>query len=110
MVRDPSIAVMGCWSYLLSQVRNAGEFSGKLVSFSDNRFHSGDVYQHMGMSADGKVAPDYYWVVNGIHRHKSALRKHGAERTCGLTERELRSAQGYFRVWDCGKKKWSVVL
>ena len=77
-----------------------------IVSFSDNRLFSGAVYEKIGFKFDGTIPSDYYWV-KGIHRHhKSALRKTKEEKLTGLTETQLREAQGYKKIWDLGKKRW----
>jgi predicted acetyltransferase len=105
MASDPEYRIHGIWSKLLKVF--CQEYSPtSIVSFSDNRLFSGGVYEKMGFKYDGEVPPDYYWVKGGRRFHKSSLRKRGEERTSGKTERELREAQGYRRIWDLGKKRW----
>lgn len=77
-----------------------------IVSFSDNRLFSGKSYEKIGFRLDGYVKPDYYWVKGQRRFHKSALRKTLKEKLTGLTETELREAQGYRKIWDLGKKRW----
>jgi hypothetical protein len=108
MVSDPAYRVHGIWSKLLNQFQTEHKPSS-IVSFSDNRLFSGGVYEKIGFKFDGEIDPDYYWVKNQKRYHKSGLRKKGAERTCGLTEYQLREAEGYFRVWDLGKKRWVII-
>ncbi len=77
-----------------------------IVSFSENRLFNGSVYEKIGFRHDGDIRPDYCWT-NGYKRfHKSGLRKKGSEKGSGLTERELREAQGLRKIWDLGKKRW----
>jgi hypothetical protein len=64
----------------------------------------------MGFTKEHNVQPDYYWVKDGVRHHKSALRKTAEERLTGLTEKQLREAQGYKQVFDLGKTKWSMQL
>jgi hypothetical protein len=105
MASDPAFHVHGIWSKLFGMfVREHSPSS--VVSFSDNRLFTGAVYGKLGFSMDGEVRPDYYWVRNNVRYHKSGLRKRGAERTSGLTETQLREAQGYQKIWDYGKKRW----
>lgn len=102
--------IHGVWSYILSRPAVRKQFKGKLVTFSDNRIFNGGVYGKMGMTLEYELNPDYYWV-RGLRRfHKSALRKTEEERSSGWTELELRTAQGYHRTWDLGKKKWSLII
>jgi hypothetical protein len=105
MASVPDVRVHGIWSKVLTVfIREHSPTS--IVSFSDNRLFSGGVYEKIGFEYDGEVAPDYYWTRSKKRYHKSGLRKKGAERTSGLTERELREAQGYRKIWDLGKKRW----
>jgi len=104
MTSDPNYRVHGIWSKLIKLF--TCEYSGSIVSFSDNRLFSGIVYQKMGFKFDGEVPPDYYWVKGNKRYHKSGLRKTRHEKTLGLTETQLREAQGYRRIWDLGKKRW----
>jgi hypothetical protein len=105
MASHPDVRVHGIWSKLLRWfVDSHNPLS--IVSFSDNRLFDGGVYAKLGFSLDGEIPPDYYWCKGQRRWHKSGLRKTADERLSGLTERELRSKQGYFRVWDLGKKRW----
>lgn len=102
MASDPEFKVHGIWSHILKRFTN--EFSpSSIVSFSDNRLFGGGVYAKIGFKLDGEIPPDYYWVKNSKRYHKSGLRKKPGE--IG-TETQLREAQGYFKVWDLGKKRW----
>ncbi len=105
MASVPEVRVRGIWGKMLSVFVRENSPSS-IVSFSDNRLFPGGAYGKIGFRHDGDVAPDYYWVRSKRRFHKSGLRKKGEERTCGLTERELREAQGYRKVWDLGKKRW----
>jgi len=87
--------------------------SVKIVSWSDNRISQGKVYEKMGFVLDGELGPDYSYVnISNPHRRysKQSLKKKGSERAGMLTERELREAEGYSRIWDCGKKRWAYVM
>jgi predicted acetyltransferase len=108
MASDPEYRVHGIWSKLLKTfVREHRPVS--IVSFSDNRLFSGGVYEKIGFSYDGEVPPDYYWVKGQRRFHKSGLRKKGEEKQSGLTEAQLREAQGYRKIWDLGKKRWVFI-
>lgn len=103
------IRVHGIWSKILKEfIRHYSPSS--VVSFSDNRLFSGSVYEKIGFKLDGEVRPDYYWVKGGRRFHKSGLRKKGDEKVSGLTETQLREAQGYRKIWDLGKKRWLMEI
>lgn len=106
MVSHPKFRVHGIWSKLLK--RFIDDYSpSSIVSFSDDRLFSGRVYEKIGFKLDGTVVQDYYWTKDGRRFHKSGLRKRGSELTSGITERELREKDGYRRVWDLGKTRWT---
>lgn len=105
MASDPRFRVHGIWSKLLDIFVH--DFSpSSIVSFSDNRLFPGNVYQKIGFRLDGEIPPDYYWCKGTRRFHKSGLRKRANEKLSEKTERELREADGYSRVWDVGKKRW----
>lgn len=110
MVCANDVRVHGIWSYLLSWIKNNNIIKGRLVTYSDNRLSDGGVYKAMGMQRTDSVRPDYYWVKNNKRYHKSALRKTAEERLSGKTETQLRTAQGYFKIYDYGKLKWEIVI
>ena len=105
MASDPKFRIHGIWSKLVKKFIKENNPTS-IVSFSDNRLFSGGVYEKIGFKFDGNIPSDYYWVKGQKRHHKSTLRKKGAERTSGLTETQLRTAQGYKKIWDLGKKRW----
>jgi len=106
MVGDPDYRVHGIWSKLISEIKTRKLISGKLISYSDNRYFSGMVYQKMGFKFGHDVAPDYFYCKDGVNFHKSRMRKTEVEKKTGKTEWKLREEQGYVRIYDQGKKKW----
>lgn len=104
MASNPKYRIHGIWSKVLKMFKSS--YSGSIVSFSDNRLFSGAVYGKMGFHLDGSIKPDYYWVKGSRRYHKSGLRKTPEERKSGLTETQLREAQGYRKIYDLGKKRW----
>jgi hypothetical protein len=106
MTSISNIRVHGIWSKILAQFIH--EFRPKsIVSFSDNRLFSGGVYKKIGFRFDGNVPPDYYWTKHRKRFNKSGLRKPPGELR---TETELRTSQGYAKMWDLGKKRWVLDL
>ena len=102
--------IHGIWSYLIKWIISNKLLSGKLITFSDNRLMIGKVYELMGFKNIGDIKPDYYWVKGNKRYHKSALRKRGIEKQSGLTETNLRTMQGYNKIYDLGKIKWEIVI
>lgn len=99
---DPKYRIYGLGSWMLKRCIESG-INLPIVSYSDNRLHDGGLYTNMGFTLDGNIKQDYYWVKNNTRYHKSSLRKpHG----CEMTEDQLRRSQGYFKIFDLGKKRW----
>lgn len=83
--------------------------SGKIISWSDNRYSEGDVYKRLGFTLEEELPPDYSYCKPGefpIRVSKQSMKKTPQERLLHKTEHELRLEQGWFRIWDCGKKRW----
>lgn len=81
----------------------------KIVSWSDNRYSDGGVYEKMGFKKAGELPPDYYYVdmKNPKRRiSKQSQSKKKAECPEGMTELEWANSRGLSRIWDCGKVRW----
>jgi len=107
------VSVRGGSSRLLSALMKWGQDNGysKIVSWSDNRWSEGRVYEALGFELEDESGPDYSYVRAGVKDRrfaKQSLKKTSEERNGSQTERELRMSQGYFRIWDCGKKRWAM--
>ena len=95
--------ICGLASWMLRNILNKHNINKPIVSYSDNRLHDGKLYEKLGFVKVGQTKQDYYWVKNNKRYHKSALRK---PLNCDTTESELRTSQGYYRIYDLGKTKW----
>lgn len=82
----------------------------KIISWSDNSISNGGVYEKLGFELEEILDPDYSYTKSGEKFSKQSLKKTPEERLTGKTEHELRSEQGYKRIWDCGKKRWSKLI
>jgi hypothetical protein len=81
----------------------------KIVSYSDNRWGTGSVYEKLGFKylseAVGYFYTDYKNRYNRIHYQKYKLVKAGYDPA--LSEWEIMKEQGYDRIWDCGQSTWT---
>jgi len=88
----------------------------KLISWSDNRYSQGNVYEKCGFSLESDLNPDYCYITPEIKReskqsnNKRNLLKKGAIGNMTNTEKELAFSLGMVRIWDCGKKRWVINL
>jgi hypothetical protein len=105
MASSREVRVHGVWSKLMHAFV-LDKAPASVVSFSDNRLFTGGVYSRIGFTLDGDVPQDYYWTKQRSRWHKSGLRKTDSEKATGSTETALRTAQGYRKIWDLGKKRW----
>jgi hypothetical protein len=78
-----------------------------IVSFSDNRWSDGGLYQQLGFKQINSGTPNYWYTLpnNAKRIHRFNLRKTASDPR-DQTERELRKQQGYDRVWDSGSSRW----
>lgn len=106
MVMNPKFRVHGVWSKIMGMF--ATKISAKsIITYSDNRLFNGKTYELMGFKLDGAVRHDYYWAKNGRRFQKSSMRK---PRGCAKTETELRTEQGFQKIWDYGKTRWIYII
>lgn len=77
----------------------------KVVSYADLRYGRGNVYANLGFVYEKSTVPNYWYTKGETRRHRFGLRK-TADHPKDVTEREIRSAEGWTRIWDCGHAKW----
>lgn len=83
-----------------------------VVSFSDNRWFQGDVYQTLGFELDGVIPPDYSYFLGTNRFHKSGFRKDQIRKKFPdlynpmQTQNQMMEHTPYRRIFDCGKKRW----
>lgn len=86
-----------------------------VVSYSHNRWFSGQVYKALGFSFDGQVAPDYQTLwsgqygIKGLRSKQFSCKKNLAklgENTTDYTEAEILRNLGVHKLYDFGKQRW----
>jgi hypothetical protein len=79
----------------------------QVISYSDNRWGNGVVYERLGMVKQSIGVPNYWYFRSneGIRYHRYGMRKSHFDNP-QLTEWQNRCNQGWNRVWDCGHSKW----
>lgn len=114
MVFKEGVTVRGGASRMLSYATKWAKINGfdKIISWSDNMISNGNVYKQMGFSLDKNYGPDYfYWDVrNNKYRSKQSQKKSANGCPVGMTERDWCRENSMYRIWDCGKKRWSLNL
>jgi DNA-directed RNA polymerase subunit RPC12/RpoP len=97
--------VIGLFSKMLKFFNNTyGNYT--IFSYADCRWSSGNLYDRNGFKFVGVTKPNYwYFKQNNKRFHRFALRKTKDE-SKSTTEWDLRRAQGWNRIWDCGNLKF----
>ncbi len=88
---------------------------GKVISFADLRYSDGGVYKKNGFVEDKIIPPDYRYFKSRKTYHKSSFTKNSIEKRFGIdmsnkTERQVMMELGYFRIYDCGKIKYTWTI
>lgn len=107
--------VVGGASKLISFGKKWGKERGfsKMISWSDNRWSYGNIYEKCGFTKDEELGPDYSYVninlpLERISKQSCQKKKIGCPKD--KTEREFMLERGFDRIWDCGKIRWSISL
>lgn len=81
--------------------------ASRVISYSDNRWGSGQVYEKLGMKKSHQTPPNYWYFKPNDTRlhHRFSLRKTHLDHAL-LTEWQNRQTQGFNRIWDLGNTKW----
>lgn len=82
----------------------------EIISFSDNRWSRGTVYEKMGFQLEKNHKPDYVYVKNGRLFSKQSQQKKSCGCPSHLTELDWAKQRGMFRIFDYGKKRWAYYL
>jgi hypothetical protein len=84
----------------------------EIISYSDNSRGIGNLYKQLGFKFQHETDPNYYWIVDGLRKHRFNFRK---DKLVSLgydknkTEVEIMNGLGYNRIFDCGSKKWIYI-
>ena len=80
----------------------------KVVSWSDNSWTDGKIYETLGFDLEREYNEDYfYWdMKNNLYVSKQSQKKSITKCPTNMTEHEWALERGLYRIWDCGKKKW----
>ncbi len=84
--------------------------STTIISWSDNRWSSGNVYEKMGFTCEERLGADYSYVVRNARPPQRVSKQSQKKSSTGCpddtTEKEWCEAHKLYRIWDCGKIKW----
>lgn len=80
-----------------------------IKSYADKSMFTGTMYKRLGFSLQGQTQVNYWWIVNGVRRHrftynKQKLVSQGHDRS--KTEAEIMHGLGHYRVFGCGQSRY----
>lgn len=81
----------------------------EVISYSDNSRSIGNMYDKLGFGLSHESSPNYYYIINEMRYHRFNFRKDKLVKEGfdpNKTEIQIMSERGYFRIFDCGTKKW----
>ncbi len=101
--------VIGAASKLFNYFVVSNSDIDRISSYADISIFSGNLYKKLGFEYSHRSQINYWWVVDGIRRHrfnynKKKLIKLGHDPL--LTEAEIMHGLDRYRVWGCGQDKW----
>lgn len=96
--------VIGGASKLIKNARKY--FDRPILTWSDNRWSNGNVYEKIGFKKLDDVKPDYFWTDFCKLYSKQSRAKNVTGQPKEITEKEYNESLGMSRIWDCGKIRW----
>jgi hypothetical protein len=106
----------GLFSRMISAFQRETEFTGQLVTFSNNMYGDGHVYESSGFvkSNTDKIKPGYWYFKDDEKYSRIKFQKHKLAKLFDLDpiyveqqgEFKIMEMQGYDRFWDAGHTKW----
>lgn len=82
----------------------------EVITYSDNRWAGGNLYEQLGFKLDWNLKPDYCYVKDGNRFSKQSQKKKASKCPETMTELEWATFRGLRRIYDAGKKRWVLNL
>lgn len=109
-----NVNIAGGASRLFSALKQWAKGAGykKIISWSDNSWASGNVYEILGFERSIDYGPDYFYYdsKNKKYKSKQSCMKSKIGCPAEVKEKDFCRTLGLYRIWDCGKTKWEYIL
>ncbi len=84
----------------------------EITTYADRSFSQGKLYEALGFKSQGKTQPNYYYIIDGIRKHrfnfrKDVLVKQGYD--INKTEHQIMIERKIFRIYDSGNFKFIYI-
>jgi hypothetical protein len=80
-----------------------------ITTYADRSWSTGNLYYQLGFSFKGKTQPNYYYVIDGIRRHRFGFRKDVLVKEgydASKTEHDIMLDRRIYRIYDSGNLKF----
>ena len=84
-----------------------------IISYSNNRWFDGSLYKNLGLNYILESKPNYWYIIGNKRKHRFNFRKNkliDEGFNPSLTEHEIMLSRKIFRIYDCGNKKFALIL
>ena len=81
----------------------------KIISFADQRWSIGNLYEKLGFNLVNTTEPSYYYIIDGLRHNRMEFQKHKlikAGFNPNKTEHEIMLERKIYRIYDCGNLKY----
>src|ERR1035437_974719 len=108
------INVVGGASKLLSNFKKTHPI-GSIISYSDNRWNTGNLYKNIGFQYSHTSPPNQYWSLDRINLlGRQNFQKHKLKEKLKIFDNNMYAQDnmynnGYLRIWDCGNDVFTYV-
>jgi hypothetical protein len=112
---NPKYQITGGSAKLFSRFKEE-QNPKSIISYSDRRFFTGQVYTSLGMKEMGSSSPSYWYTKNFVdvlsryQCQKKQLHSLLKKFDESLSETENMQMNGYTRIWDCGTSVFSSIV
>lgn len=104
---ENSIQVVGGASKLIKFALKS--INQNIITWSDNRWSTGEIYLKCGFKKDSDLSPDYSYVLNdntSKRKSKQVSKKKNLNIPDDVTEHQWHLDRGIYRIYDCGKQRF----
>ena len=110
-----NVQVVGGASKLFKHCINWAKLNNyeKIISWSDNRWSTGNVYKTLNFQFESELKPDYSYI--NIRNSQKRISKQSQKKSLtncpkDKTEHQWALERGFYKIWDCGKIRWTYVI
>ena len=85
----------------------------EVVSYADRSWSRGNLYKKLGFELVSKTHPNYYYVVDGIRKHRFGFRKDKLIREgydISKSEHDIMLERKIYRIYNSGNYKYKIII